>query len=1297
MRAGEQHYPLSAPQKGIWYTEKFYQGTSITGISATMRLKAPIEFTLLEQAINYMIENNDSMRLRVAVVNNEPRQYVEPYTYRDLEIKDFTTAGENAFSDWESITARKSFFAENADLFYCVLLLIDEDTCGFFFMLHHLIADAWSMVLLGDEVMSNYMQLLHGRADRKQKPSYLRYLESEETYFNSERYKKDAAFWQEQFVSLPELVGIKTRKTRDTGAYAGAARNTYELPARLCDKIREYSAQTGVSGFIIFLSSFFVYLNRITGCDDAVIGVPILGRHNARDKETAGMFVSVAPFRLSMDSDDSFDGFAGDLSDRLMRLLRHHRYPMDEILRDVRNRFGNVERIYDIVFSYQNARFEQTEDTPYLASYWHFSGTQSESLAIHINNREGGDQITINYDYLTDLFDSKDVDALHDHYIRLLWHALDSPQKRINMIEMVSEKEKELLLDTFNNTASGFPEDCTMLDFYENSAARAPDAVALLFGGDSLTYRELDARANALAWQLQRIGTKHGDIIAMMLRRSFEMMIGILAIWKAGGAYLPVDPDYPEERVIYMLEDGGARILLTTSAVTMQPEFHGETIQIDRILPDYGERPPVSLTPDDIAYVLYTSGSTGKAKGVMVGHRALVNRVNWMNRKYPLGPDDIILQKTTYTFDVSVWELVWWFYAGVKLVFLEPEAEKYPDRLIDAIAAHKITTLHFVPSMLSAFLGFVDSQKGAGRLVTLRNVFASGEALTPHHVNRFNSLIGAVSGARLYNLYGPTEAAIDVTYYDCPAEPDQRVVPIGKPIDNIQMYILDQYMNVQPITAPGELCIGGVGLARGYINKPELTAEKFVPNPFTPGTRLYKTGDLARWFPKGDIEYLGRIDRQIKIRGFRVELGDIKYHLEQLPSIEEAVVLCLDSARGDKYLAAYYVSDTEPSTSMLRDFLSKRLPEYMIPSYFIRMERIPLFSNGKANTALLPEPSGTPEEAPKREIIAPRNEMETLILRIWSEVLGKSGLSVTDNFFELGGDSITAIDMICRLPAPVNVSHLYEHPVLEDFARVTDEKDNGSVLTLLAGKSGAELNYILCPYGGGGAYSYLDLACCLAAADPGCCVYSLSLPGHDFGAGSSGFLPVRDTAELAYQEALTRINGRIVVYAHCVGAAHGVELTRLFEQGGADIEALYIGGILPSPHVGAYGWFFDPWMFVGDAQLLKYLNTMGLAAENPDRKIIRVLLRAFRHDVRCYYRYFSQFIHGSEKKLSIPVHTVLGESDRMTNRKKKPPGWVSVSNAPAGSLNTIEEADHYFVKTHAEILAGLLTQRSGGR
>jgi amino acid adenylation domain-containing protein len=475
--------------------------------------------------------------------------------------------------------------------------------------------------------------------------------------------------------------------------------------------------------------------------------------------------------------------------------------------------------------------------------------------------------------------------------------------------------------------------------------ARAP-ATALVCGDESLTYAELNARANRLAHRLRAEGVGPGAIVALMVERSFAMVVGILGIVKAGAAYLPVPPDHPAERMRYMLDDGAVKILLVHGKTAGRFAFSGRTINLDDPLSGQTANPVLLNKPDDLVYVIYTSGSTGKPKGVMIEHRALVNRLRWMQSAYPIGPGDVILQKTPYAFDVSVWELFWWTLEGAALAFLVPGGERNPPAIVDAVRKHRVSVMHFVPSMLNVFLEYLDAKGPAGiqALRSLRQVFASGEALTPSHVRRFNALLDA----RLTNLYGPTEATVDVTYFDCPRGRDIDIVPIGRPIDNTRLYVIRDGREAA-IGETGELCIAGAGLARGYVNNAALTADRFVDNPVNPGERIYRTGDIARWLPDGNVEYLGREDHQVKIRGLRVELGEIESTLREHPGVIDCVAAVEKHSESVIILVGYVVSRAELDAGELKHYLRKRLPEYMVPHRFERIPEMPLTSSGKAD------------------------------------------------------------------------------------------------------------------------------------------------------------------------------------------------------------------------------------------------------------------------------------------------------------------------------------------------------------
>jgi amino acid adenylation domain-containing protein len=520
-------------------------------------------------------------------------------------------------------------------------------------------------------------------------------------------------------------------------------------------------------------------------------------------------------------------------------------------------------------------------------------------------------------------------------------------------------------IERFNRTDHAFPDHATLHSLFESQVTRDGSATAVIcehdttFGASSLTYAELNSKANQVAHLLRASGVGPGSIVGLLVERSFSMMIGLLGILKAGGAYLPIAPDNPPDRIRYVLQDAGVRVLLVQQKTASLVSFEGKIINLES--PDTyagpGENPHGGSQPGDLAYVIYTSGSTGRPKGVMVEHRSVVNRLHWMQCAYPIGPDDVLLQKTPYYFDVSVWELFWWNMNGAKLCFLRPGGEKLPMVLLDTIRRQRVSVLHFVPSMLNVFLEYLDGRDDAtfAGLAPLRRIFASGEALMPAHVRKFSDLFGSTTGAKLTNLYGPTEATVDVTWFDCPTGNDFECIPIGRPIHNTQLHIIKDG-HAAPIGEPGELCIAGVGLARGYLNNPALTAEKFTDNPLHPGERIYRTGDVARWLQDGNVEYLGREDHQVKIRGLRIELGEIENTIREFPDVADCIVTVKRYSESVILIVAYLVERSALDLAALKIHLRERLPEYMVPSHFERIAQIPLTATGKADRKALPEP-----------------------------------------------------------------------------------------------------------------------------------------------------------------------------------------------------------------------------------------------------------------------------------------------------------------------------------------------------
>jgi amino acid adenylation domain-containing protein len=1013
--SGRTYHQLSESQKSIWYLEKAYPGTSLNIVAGTLRFKGAVNYQALEKAVNVFVRKSDSMRLRVFESNGMAYQYIADHADFKIDYFDFS-AGEGLkdLFAWDEATTRTPFDIIENPLFYCAMFKVSEDEGGFYMKMHHLISDAWTMGIATRQIIDLYSKIKKGlEIDETPNPSYIEHLTANAAYEQSARFERDRDYWDKKFEKPPEMTSLKPQKSG--AATTKARRKTLITPLKLSNKIREFCSTERLSVFTLFMSALSIYINRVTGIEDIVLGTTILNRTNAREKETTGMFVSVAaPIRITVDDRLDFKTFSGMMLRENTEVLRHQKYPYNYIIRDLKKKHKLAGRLFDIVLNYQNLKLRKNESDEDYVAKWIFSGHQVESLVISINDREDGGNLIIDYDFLTDVFDIREIEFIHQHIISLLWHALDNPTKSISRLDMISEKEKRTILYEFNDTRVDYPADKTLHQIFEEQAEKTPERTALIFNDRRMTYAQLNERANRLAHRLQEMGVGPDKIVGIMANRSFEMMAGILAILKAGGAYMPVDPAYPAERKNYMLQNSRAVLLLAQQDLKNTVDFDGPVLDLDDDGSYSGrtDNPANTSGPGNLAYVIYTSGSTGKPKGVMIEHTSAVNRINWMQKNYPQGEESRIIQKTTYSFDVSVWELFWWFFAGSSLCLIRSGEEKDPEAMIRTIEEHRVTTMHFVPSMLAVFLDYVEKTGAAPRLKSLVNVFASGEALAIGQVRQFNSLLYETNGTRLTNLYGPTEATVDVSYFECSPTPPLNTVPIGKPIDNISLYIMDKNLNLLPVGIPGELYIGGVGVARGYLNNPELTAERFIKNPYKPDEILYKTGDRARWYPKGDIEFLGRMDFQVKVRGFRIELGEIEERLMSHGAVLEAAVKAFHDENGMAFLAAYIVLSGAVDADELRRYLAEQLPDYMVPASFVFLDKMPLNNSGKTDRNALEKPSFV---VPGGAYEPPADALEEALAEIWQRALGLGRVGVLDEYTALGGDSLNAIRIITEI------------------------------------------------------------------------------------------------------------------------------------------------------------------------------------------------------------------------------------------------------------------------------------------
>ena len=1060
------YYPLTYPQKGIWYTEKLYPGTSIATISATLKLYGEIDYILLEKAINLVIQKNDSFRTKIIDIDNAPCQYITDYEYQPIELVDFSTAGIEKMYEWDTKLAQTPLDIANMEFCKFYLVKIDKNSGGFFIKIHHSLADAWSVILYGNETMKFYNSLKNlQEIEDGNFPSYLEYLQNEKDYLSSERFIKDKSYWKDLFAEIPETALLKARNNIETKA----KRKTFVLPQKLSLKIQQYCKETKTSMLTLFMCALNLYINRVTEKKDIIIGTPVLNRTNVREKETIGMFINTIPIRTNVDGSISFLEFTQNVARELMHSLKHQKYPTEFLLNDVKESCVNGKKLFDICISYQNAKFVKESVVETQTGRWHFSGRQTESLYIHINERDIDREIIIDYDYLTNVFYSKEIEFIHEHILRLLWHGLDNPNKQISNLEMVSEREKFKILNDFNNTAAEYPKGINIHQMFEEQVNRAPDEIAVIFEENRITYNELNQKANCIAKILRIKGVSANSIVGIFIDRSIEMIIAILGVLKSGGTYLPLDPSYPHNRIATFISDSKPLTILTTDElyksnmelVESSGLKSGQIVFINELINEaqnkFYPNPENKNTPDDIAYILYTSGSTGMPKAVMIPHKNVIRLLFNSKIQFEFSQKDIWTMFHSYCFDFSVWEMYGALLYGGKLVVVPKIKAQDPTVFLEILIKHKVTVLNQIPTAFYN-LSYAESKKPE-RDLKIRYVIFGGEALKPTNLKTF---MKRYPNTKLINMYGITETTVHSTIKEVNSVmAGTNACNIGVPIPTTTIYIFDKNKQLVPIGTKGEIYVGGEGVAKGYLNRPELTDERFIINPYKKDELIYKSGDSGRWYANGEIEYLGRYDDQIKIHGFRIEIGEIENKIISFEDIEDAVVLAKENENGDKSLTAYIVSEHKINFSNLRNYLVALLPQYMVPANYVLLAKMPLTASGKVDRKALQLIRH--EHAVKSELCPPRNDVEEKLAEIWKEVLKEESVGVRDDFFDLGGDSLSIIQIQVKLfnyNWDIKTQDFYRYPTIEQLCeKVLNKQDK--LCNMIGNDYDYDLNNIL--------------------------------------------------------------------------------------------------------------------------------------------------------------------------------------------------------------------------------------------
>jgi len=1030
--------PVSSCQKRLWFLERFQPGNPLYNVPIAVRIEGPLDATALEHAVNQVIQRHEILRTCFDTQNGEPVQVIAPLLSWKLAVVDlggYPPAGRDAEAKrLTDVEAQRPFDLKQLPLFRAKLLRFSPNEHVLILTWHHIICDGWSLRIFFKELVAFYEG---HRANRAVELPDLHIQYADFAVWQRERLKtidKQLVWWKKQLGGpLPVLELPADRPRPAVQTYSGAV-ETLALSAELRDALSRLGRTEETTLFMTLLAAFQTLLHRYTGLEDVLIGSPIAGRNLTETEELIGCFINTLVLRGDLSGNPTFRELLRRVRETAVAAYANEDLPFEKLVEELQpGRDLSHSPLFQVMFALERAPFEDVHWPGLkLTPLGLDSGTAKFDLTLYVT--ESAEGLTARMEYNTDLFDPTTIRRMLNHLRVLLEGVVAGSDKRLSDLPLLTEAERHQVLIDWNETRSELPPERTIHGLFERQAAETPDAVAVIFGNQQLTYRELDGAANQLARHLQKLGVGPDALVGLCIERSPGMVVGLLGVLKAGGAYLPLDPTYPRERLAFMLEDSGAFALLTQKKLLAAlPKHAARKICHDSewklISRESAERPPAGTLPEHLAYVIYTSGSTGKPKGVPIPHRAVVNFLNSMRHRPGLTRQDLLLAVTTLSFDIAGLELLLPLTVGARVMLASREEAADGAQLAAKIANGGVTVMQATPSTWRMLLD--SGWQGNNSL----RVFCGGEALSADLANRLSERC-----AELWNLYGPTETTIWSTV--AKVEPGTGPIVVGRPIANTQTYILDKHLQPVPVGVPGELFIGGNGLARGYLKRPELTAEKFIHHPLSndADARLYRTGDAARWRTDGSIELLGRLDHQVKLRGFRIELGEIESVLQQAPGVREAVVMVREDVPGDQRLAAYLTTfrQTTVSINELRTFLHERLPDYMLPSTFVMLDTLPLTPNGKVDRRGLPAPEGHRPDL-KAAFVDPGDGVEQTIAAIWQEVLSVAKTGANDNFFDLGGHSLHVVQVQAklreRLGIDIPVLRLFQYPTIRSLAR----------------------------------------------------------------------------------------------------------------------------------------------------------------------------------------------------------------------------------------------------------------------
>jgi amino acid adenylation domain-containing protein len=1040
-------FPTSFAQRRLWFIQTMSPQNTAYNLVYTVELQFNPDIVALQRALNAVVARHESLRTSFTFQDGQPWQVIAPHGELPVEVHDLRhhpeDRKEQEFTRLLSASVAEPFDLTRPPLVRVRLALLTESHSRLAFVIHHIIADAHSMRVLTENIGDAYRAAVGGRiVVLPELPiQYADYSAWQHQRLNGPSFKKSADYWRRRLQGVPELDLMHDKPRPPSGTFHGAV-HPFKISAHTVRRLRSSSGREGATLFGILLAGFSALLGRFSGQTSFAIGVPVSGRPKPELQQIVGLFVNSLVFRVDLSGELTFQELLKRTSLSLAEDLTHQEFPF-ELIVDALGSQRRVDRnpLFQVMFQLQSLEHAggsigtEAANEPKRHPTSGPATSQFDLSFIQHESIDGG--IEGAAVYATELFEPATIEQLVQAYLALLDSASLDPSTKLHELKILDEQRRHKILEIGEGERRDWPHDECLHNWFARCAKSNADLVAVIDGASETTFADLDRRSDVVAGNLRRMGLGAGRVAAICLPRSRQLIVAILGVLKAGGAFVCIDKNAPTERLRFILENSNAAVVV----IDREPRDIVEGSRV--LLAEHLEQPASIVTQkgvgeevasaDDAAYVIYTSGSTGKPKGVAISHRAIVNHMHWMLEQFPMGADDRVLQRTPLTFDAAIWEVFAPLLSGATMV-LQPEEKLFdPARLLDVIQRRRITTLQVVPTLLGALL----SQPEFEKCSTLKRVFCGGEVLTAE----LRDACCQKSSATLCNLYGPTETTIDATFHICNANDKRRFVPIGRPVANVTVRVLDQRQGLLPLGVPGELYIGGAAVGIGYLNQPALTAERFIEDPFVRGARLYRTGDRVRLLPDGELQYLGRLDNQVKLRGFRIEPGEIESTLLHHPAVHEAVTVVQHHGIDDQRLVAFIVPRESNGSDLsleLIDWLRERLPHYLVPSSIEITSSLPRTDHGKVNRRMLAE-TRVRDAIPREVMAPPRHSVERAICRSFEELLGIGTVGIDDDFFHLGGHSILALSLqqklVNTLKQEVAVTDIFEFPTPRRLAR----------------------------------------------------------------------------------------------------------------------------------------------------------------------------------------------------------------------------------------------------------------------